>query len=100
MTKEEKDFYKQLHHIIRLYDVLNFNVNVHQYEGEARDLMMAIKRGKFPETKEQAFLLRDEYVAKLSQIYEQRKIAYNPQEIDYEVLDKIVMNHYLATYRP
>lgn len=91
---------KQLHHIVRLYDILYLNTNVHQYDGEARDLMMAIKRGKFPETKEQAFLLRDEYVAKLSQIYEEKKITYKSQPIDYEVLDKIVMEHYLATYRP
>lgn len=90
---------KQLHHIIRLYDVLNLGVKVHKYFGESRDFMLDIKRGRLPATKEEAFLLRDEYVTKLSAIYEAKRLSYSPQLIDYESLDAIVMDHYLTTYK-
>lgn len=86
---------KQLHHIIRLYDVLYRNVNTYSYpDGPERDLMMDIKRGRFPSTKEEAFLLRDSYITKIAEIYDDRKLSYTPQKIDYEVLDKIVLDFY------
>ncbi len=89
---------KQLHHIIRLYDILEKNVRIYKYEGTERDHMIDIKRGRFPDNKEDAFALRDKYVAKIAEIYEKRQIEYKPQAIDYPALDEIVMSHYLKTY--
>lgn len=94
MTKEEKDFYKQLHHIIRLYDILFHNVKVIKYVGDIRDYMLKIKRGLLPNSKEEAFALRDEYVEKLKAIYEDRKITYSTQVVDYLKLDSIVKEHF------
>ena len=86
---------KQLHHIIRLYDVLKLNVNTYSYpDGPERDYMMDIKRGRFPSTKEEAFALRDSYIDKIAEIYDDRKLAYKPQPIDYPRLDKIVLDFY------
>ena len=83
---------KQLHHIIRLYDCLAQDVITTTYHGTQRDWMMAIKRGTLL-TKEEAFALRDEYVTKLAEIYEKRKLAYSPQKVGYDLIDKIVSNH-------
>ena len=84
---------KQLHHIIRLYDLLDKNAKVYQYSGETREWMMKVKRGILL-TKEEAFALRDSYVVKLSEIYEVKKLNYKPQPVDYEAIDKIVMAYY------
>lgn len=84
---------KQLHHIIRLYDVLNLGVNVHKYSPVDREKMLDIKRGRFPTTKEEAFALRDKYVDKVKEIYEQRKLEYKPQLVDYDMLDKIFLEN-------
>lgn len=88
---------KQLHHLIRLYDLLLKDKIIHEYEGIEREYMMAIKRHRFPATKEEAFKLRDEYVQKLELIYEEKKKAYTSIPIDYEVLDKILLKHYATT---
>ena len=85
---------KQLHHIIRLYDVLNLDVKVYKYSDDQRTQMLDIKRGRFPATKEEAFTLRDLYIAKLNSIYESKKLAYTPQKVDYPALDKIVLDFY------
>ena len=85
---------KQLHHIIRLYDVLSKDVKVYKYTHEERARMLAIKRGSYPSTKEEAFEMRDDYVDKLSKIYEEKKIAYTTQKVDYNALDTIVLNYY------
>lgn len=90
---------KQLHHLIRLYDLLVKDKIVHEYHGKDREYMLSIKRHKFPLTKEDAFLLRDEYVAKFNKIYEEKKILYKPEEIDYSILDNIVMQHYFTQHR-
>ncbi len=84
---------KQLHHIIRLYDILEANTNVLEYTGEKRNWMIQIKRGTLL-TKKEAFELRDEYVQKLATIYEDRKIKYTPQSINYDILDNILINFY------
>lgn len=84
---------KQLHHIIRLYDSLFSDDPIYKYYDKSREYMLNIKRGRFPSTKEEAFLLRDEYVDKLNKIYEQRKLEYSSQPVDYNVLDSIVMQH-------
>ena len=83
---------KQLHHIIRLYDCLEKDVDVYEYEGETRDWMMTIKRGGI--SLAEAGELRDHYLEKLTDIYEERKLKYKPQKVDYEALDKIVLNYY------
>jgi len=88
---------KQLHHIIRLYDTLELGVKVLSYGGTQRDWMMKIKRGTLL-TKEEAFILRDEYVAKLSNIYATRKLAYKPQVIDYGEIDTIVIKNLVNYY--
>lgn len=85
---------KQLHHLIRLYDLLLKDKIIHEYHGEDRDYMLDIKRHRFPLTKEDAFLLRDEYVEKLNKIYDEKKTLYIPTEVDYEAIDKIVMAYY------
>lgn len=89
---------KQLHHIIRLYDCLNEGVLVKKYYGAQRDFMMAIKRGGTL-TKEEAFELRDKYVALLQKIYESRKMAYTPQKINYGQIDQIVLENLCHNYK-
>lgn len=85
---------KQLHHIIRLYDVLELDVKVHKYSDDQRTRMLDIKRGRYPDSKEAAFMMRDSYLAKLNAIYESKKLAYTPQKVDYQALDKIVLDFY------
>ena len=85
---------KQLHHIIRLYDVLDLDVKVHKYSDDQRTKMLDIKRGRYPGSKEAAFMMRDSYLAKLNAIYESKKLAYTPQKVDYQALDKIVLDFY------
>ena len=84
---------KQLHHIIRLYHTLKGDKPYSIYSGEGREWMLAIKRGALP--KEEAKLLMDEYLQKLIAIYDSRKLAYEPQGVDYESIDKIVLDYYL-----
>lgn len=84
---------KQLHHIIRLYDVLNLGVNVHKYNEVDRERMLDIKRGRYPGTKEKAFEMRDHYVEKVREIYELKKLEYVPQFIDYQLLDDLYLKH-------
>jgi len=88
---------KQLHHLVRLYDLLEKNAKVHKYEDDYyRDWLMGIKRGGTL-TKEEAFNLRDKYTKLLASIYEKRKIAYKPQEINIEAVDKIVTKYLCKT---
>ena len=42
--------------------------------------------------------LMDRYIQKLLDIYDSRKLAYEPQAVDYESIDKIVLDYYLKTY--
>ena len=86
---------KKLHHIIRLYDCLEKDVNFYKYTDEEKIHMLDIKRGRFPKTKEEAFLLRDEYIIKLNNLYESRKLSYVKQEIDYDLIDEIVIQSYM-----
>jgi predicted nucleotidyltransferase len=83
---------KQLHHIIRLYDVLQKDVKFYKYTDEEKQRMLDIKRGRFPGNVEDAFKLRDEYVQKVQEIYEQRKLEYQPQTVDFDVIDIIVFD--------
>lgn len=84
---------KQLHHIIRLYDTLHKDVQVYKYTDHEKPYMMDIKRGRQPQTLELAEALRDTYVSKLSTIYEERKLTYIPQEVNYDILDTIVSSY-------
>ena len=84
---------KQLSHIIRLYDILVRGVNVYSYTDEEREYHMDIKRGRLPGSLEQAEKLRDEYVDKLADIYEAKKLIYKVQPVDYLLLDEIVMSY-------
>ena len=88
---------KQLHHIIRLYHTLQRDVNVYKYDDEEREYMMDIKRGRLPGTLEEARIIRNHYVELLQTIYEDRKLAYVPQKVDYTLIDKIVMKHICKT---
>lgn len=92
MTKEEKDFHKQLHHIVRLVDCMQQGVNVVVYQGEVRDFMMKLKRGTLPGSLEAAEEMRDAYVEKMNRIYEFRKNLYVPTEVNYEPIDEICLN--------
>lgn len=89
---------KQLHHIIRLYDVLQKGVNFYKYTDEEKQHMLDIKRGRFPGNVEDAFKLRDEYVQKVQEIYEQRKLEYTPQKVDLDLIDKIVFAELLRVH--
>ena len=40
----------------------------------------------------------DEYIQKLIAIYDSRKLAYEPQVVDYYIIDMIVLDYYLTTY--
>lgn len=84
---------KQLHHIIRLVDTLEKDVKVYKYTESARLHMLDIKRGRYPGALYKAQAMRDEYVERLSVLYEERKLKYTPQEVDYKLLDKITLQH-------
>ena len=60
--------------------------------------MLDIKRGRFPGNVEDAFKLRDEYVQKVQEIYEQRKLEYTPQKVDLDLIDKIVFAELLRVH--
>lgn len=85
---------KQLHHIIRLYDSLLHNDPIHKYYNYDQAYMMGIKRGTLPGSLSQASALRDLYIEKIAEIYEDRKLSYQPQPVDYDMIDTIVMNTY------
>lgn len=89
---------KQLHHIIRLYDLLKKGLDIYKYTDEEKIYMMDIKRGRFPGAVKIAEQMRDTYVASLKDIYEERKIAYEPQPVDYSMLDNIVMTYLIRNY--
>jgi len=90
---------KQLHHIIRLVDILEKQVNIYQYTNQEKIYMMDIKRGRLPKTLEQATVLRDEYIQRLMNIYEERKLSYKQQKVDYTVIDSIVMEYLFKEYK-
>lgn len=85
---------KQLHHIIRLYDLLYHDVPIYKYDGEARDKMIAIKRGLYGV--EEANKIKEEYMQKIVDLAEERKLIYKVQDIDYEALNKIVIEKNLG----
>ena len=89
---------KQLHHIIRLYDLLASGQQVYKYSNEQKQHMLDIKRGRFPSSVEEAEALRDSYLDKLSIIYQQLKDSYKPQIIDFDYLDKEVLKRYKTYY--
>lgn len=89
---------KQLHHIIRLYHTLKGDLPYSIYSGEGRDWMLGIKRGVL--SKDEAKALMDKYLTKLLNIYDSRKLSYQPQTVDYEAIDKIVLGHYLSNIDP
>lgn len=80
---------KQLHHIIRLYDVLNKRVNVYTYTDEERKVLIDIKRGAL--SKAEALSTMERYLGWLNEIYADRKLAYKPQAVAYDTLDKIYL---------
>lgn len=84
---------KQLHHIIRLVDLIDQEVPIIQYHSEHREEMLDIKRGRFCKNLTEAEELRDKYVEILSRLYEQKKLEYKVQEVDYDLLDSIYMEH-------
>lgn len=89
---------KQLHHIIRLYHTLKGNLPYSIYAGAGREWMLGIKRGSL--AKADAKLLMDKYIQKLLAIYDSRKLAYTPQTVDYDAIDKIVLKYYLSNIDP
>lgn len=89
---------KQLHHIIRLSDLLESGKNVLRYSNEDRDWMMGLKRGQYPGSLEEAERLRDEYMSKID---EKIKELGKPEnvEIDYDSIDSIVMEYLVKHYK-
>jgi len=85
---------KQLHHIIRLYDLLEKDVNVYKYTDKEASVMLDIKRGRFPASVEEADKMKDDYVSYINEIYQSKKEAYQLQEVDYDLLDSLVLNYY------
>lgn len=84
---------KQLHHIIRLYDLLETDVPIYEYTEEQRTWMIGVKRGSYD--KQMAQSLMAIYLNKLTAIYDKRKLVYEPQTVDFDKLDAIVMHKYL-----
>ena len=84
---------KQLHHCIRLYDLLEKDVSIYKYSNERRDTLIKIKRGML--TEQQADAMLQDYIEKLNQIYEDKKLVYAPQPIDYALLDSIMLQYLL-----
>ena len=81
---------KQLSSIIRLVHLLERNYKIFKYSDEEREFMMKVKRGILPGTLIEAWKMRDEYVSRLSSIYEEKKLQYTPQKVNYNELDEIV----------
>jgi hypothetical protein len=84
---------KQLHHIIRLVDILEKDVSIYKYTENEKIRMLDIKRGRFPETLKEAEDMKTSYVDRLNKVYESRKLAYTKQNIDYNILDNIVLTY-------
>jgi hypothetical protein len=85
---------KQLHHIIRLYDLLLYDVPIYKYEGEDKTKMISIKRGLYECA--EANKLKEEYMKKIVELAVERKLVYEIQPIDYEKLNKIVIEENLG----
>lgn len=87
---------KQVHHLVRLYDTLKAKVKVLKYTGTRRTWLMELKRGWFP--KDAAIVIMDEYTKLLEGIYESRKLKYTPQEVNYDLLDSIVLKRLVTDF--
>lgn len=85
---------KQLHHIIRLYDLLLNDVAIYKYNDKDREEMIAIKRGLYDIDK--ANEVKNEYMQKIVDLAEVRKLEYKTQPIDYTLLNKIVIESNLG----
>lgn len=90
---------KQLHHLIRLYDCLNTDSPIYRYNDKQRELMLDIKRGRYPSTLSEAEDLKNQYIEKLNAIYEDRKLRYVEQPVDYHTIDDIVINYLVQTHK-
>ena len=84
---------KQLLHLIRLYDLLEADVPSLAYErGSPRHkYLMSIKEGKLPLS--EAITLKNEYLAKLDNLYQERKLEYKKAPINETVLDTLVLSN-------
>jgi len=82
---------KQLHHIIRLYDLLKENVCLLEYGTDLRENMIAIKRGSLDV--KTANIKKDEYMNKIIELTKERKLEYKQQKIDYDAINEIVYSY-------
>lgn len=83
---------KQLHHIIRLYDLLISNLPIFEYSDEEKKDMIDIKRGSLD--KHTAEQMMKSYLFELEKIYKDKKMSYKLQKVDYDLIDKIVLDFY------
>jgi len=82
---------KQLLHVVRLYDCLVSDKPYTVYNGDARNHMLAIKKGLF--TKECAEMMLKEYMYKIKELCEQKAKDFKQQDVEYDILDKIVIKN-------
>lgn len=99
-TKEAVEKYgyvpKQVHHLVRLYDILKSGSKIIEYKGEPRDWLLGLKRGKV--SKGEAVCIMNEYKFLLDTLYESKKQEFTKNVVNYEEIDSIVMKYYLSTY--
>ena len=84
---------KNLLHIIRLYDLLEANVPSLTYEKDSpkHRYLMSIKEGKL--SLSEATTLKNEYLIKLDNLCQKRKLEYEKTPIDESTLDTLVLNN-------
>tara|TARA_Y200000002_G_scaffold382589_2_gene400214 strand:+ start:3720 stop:4415 length:696 start_codon:yes stop_codon:yes gene_type:complete len=83
---------KNLLHIIRLYDCLKSDLPFIVYVGTDQEFMINLKHGDKPVN--EAKQMRDEYMYKLDMLCKQKKKDFVPQSVNYDLLDKLVLETY------
>lgn len=93
---------KQLHHIVRLRDLLESGLQVQKYQDEEKiKYMMDIKRGRFPDNQDDAFKMRDDVMDEILELAEEAKLEYKGNQLSDEFLinlDKIVIDFNVEKY--
>jgi len=90
---------KQLHHMVRLFDVLDHNDPLLKYSGKAREYMMALKRNGAGMTLEEMNGFAKEAEKKMSALYATKKGAFKAPTVNMDQLDELVMDALVKGYK-
>ena len=90
---------KQLHHLTRLYHVLESGNVLHKYHGEERDFMMRLKRNGNGMSLEEATAFAKDVENKMAHLYQAKKASWSKAEVDLDMLDEMVMAQLVKNYK-